>query len=359
MPCNLVRAVQLGGSYAFAQRYVAVERTDALLAALPAGWVAAARAAALAVAAGQLPDPLPADALRAMLPRLGWQWQGRPLLLADLTVRQGTDLQLGPLWQRRCQLYHVPYAALAVGGAAGAAAAAALALPAAPAGAAAAAPAVPAGAAAAAAAVPAGAAGAVDELQQLLPRLWRVRWENEHKEPFWRLVYDALPTAQRLHLVQPCLCGSAATPGRQHHFWECPVARAVLFAISDAAGAGQQPALAPLSQPNIWLARAPAAIHSGVWDVVSLSAIAAMDKGRRRMYALSLGPPPATPLHITASRSAVAHFWVLLADFVALRCTPASWRDALPPGHPFICFDPASGLFVVNRPAADPPPPDE
>ena len=121
-------------------------------------------------------------------------------------------------------------------------------------------------------------AGAVDELQHLLARLWCVRWENEHKEPFWRLVYDAL------HREQPCLCGSAATPGRQHHFWDCPVARAVLLAISDAAAAGQQPAPAPLSQPNIWLARAPAAIHNGVWDVVSLSAIAAMEKGRRRMY---------------------------------------------------------------------------
>jgi hypothetical protein len=104
---------------------------------------------------------------------------------------------------------------------------------------------------------------------------------------------------------------------------------------------------------------APLPPCSGVWDVVSLSAVAAMDHGRRRMYALSLGPPPHTPLHITASRSAVARFWVLLADFVALRCTPASWHDALPPGHPFICVDPASGTFVVNRPAADPPPPDE
>jgi len=317
---TLVRFAQLGGSYAFAERHVAVERTGALLAALPAGWVAAARAAALALAAGQLAPPLPADALQAMLPQLGWRWLGQPLQLADCTVRQGTDLQLGPMWQRRRQQYLEPYAALAVDG----------------------------------------AVGPADELLGLLRRLWRVRWENQHKEPFWRLVYNALPTAARLHLDQPCRCGAAAAADRHHHFWECPIAQAVVAAISTASAAtGQLPPAAPLSKPSIWLARAPAAVHSGVWDVVSLSAIAAMDHGRRRMYALSLGPPPPTPLHITASRSAVARFWVLLTDFVAQRCSPASWRDTLPPGHPFICFDPASGTFVVNRPAADPPPPDE
>ena len=255
-----------------------------------------------------------------MLPQLGWQWLGQPLQLAGCTVRQGTDLQLGPMWQRRRQQYLEPYAALAVDG----------------------------------------AVGPADELLGLLRRLWRVRWENQHKEPFWRLVYNALPTAARLHLDQPCQCGAAGAADRHHHFWECPIAQAVVAAISAAAAAaGQLPPAAPLSKPSIWLARAPAAVHSGVWDVVSLSAVAAMDHGRRRMYALSLGPPPPTPLHVTASRSAVARFWVLLADFVALRCTPASWRDALPPAHPFICFDPASGTFVVNRPAADPPPPDE
>jgi hypothetical protein len=50
---TLVRFAQLSGSYAFAERHVAVERTGALLAALPAGWVVAARAAALALAARQ------------------------------------------------------------------------------------------------------------------------------------------------------------------------------------------------------------------------------------------------------------------------------------------------------------------
>jgi hypothetical protein len=177
-----------------------------------------------------------------------------------------------------------------------------------------------------------------------------VRWENRNKEPFWRLVYDAFPTAARLHLEQPCCCGAAATADRHHHFWACPVAQAVVTAISSAAAA-QQPLAAPLSKDSIWLARSPAAVHSGVWDVVCLAAIAAMDHGRRRMYALSLGPPPATPLHVSSSRSAVAYFWERLTDFVALRRVPASWRASVPLGHPFIHFDPASALFFVHRPA--------
>ena len=105
---TLVRFAQLGGSYAFAERHVAVESTGALLAALLAGWVAAARAAALALAAGQLAPPLPADALQSMLPQLGWRWLGKPLQLADYSVRQGTCLQQGPMWQRRCQQYLEP-----------------------------------------------------------------------------------------------------------------------------------------------------------------------------------------------------------------------------------------------------------
>ena len=220
---TLVRFDQVGGSYAFAERHVAVERPGALLAALPAGWVASARAAALALAAGQLSPPLPADALRAMLPQLGWQWLGQPLQLADCTVRQGTDLQLGPMWQRRRQQYLKPYAALAVGG----------------------------------------AVGPADELLGLLRRLWRVRWENQHKEPFWRLVYNAggEATAARLHLDQPCQCGAAAAADRHHHFWECPVAQSVVAAVSAAAAAAGLPPAAPLSKPSIWLARAPAAVQ--------------------------------------------------------------------------------------------------
>ena len=79
----------------------------------------------------------------AMLPWLG-SGRGSSCILqgaAGCRVRQGTDLQLGPMLQRRRQQNLEPYAALAVGG----------------------------------------AVGAADELLAQLRRLCRVRWENQHK----------------------------------------------------------------------------------------------------------------------------------------------------------------------------------
>ena len=136
-----------------------------------------------------------------------------------------------------------------------------------------------------------------------------------------------------------------------HHFWGCHIAQAVVSAVS-AAAAAAQPLLEPLPRAAIWLARPPPAVHGGVWDVVCLAAVAAMDHGRKRMFALSSGPPPTTPLHISCAHSSVARFWDLLSDFVALRCAPDSWSEHLAPTHPFIAFDPAASSFRVHRPAA-------
>ena len=117
-----------------------------------------------------------------------------------------------------------------------------------------------------------------------------------------------------------------------------------------AAALPQQPA-AQLTKASFWLARPPPAVYGGVWDVVCLAAVAAMGHGRRRMYAMSMGPPPPVPLHVSSARSAVARFWELLADFVALRCVPASWQARLPLAHPFIHFDAQAAAFRVHRPA--------
>lgn len=38
-----------------------------------------------------------------------------------------------------------------------------------------------------------------------------------------------------------------------------------------------------------------------------------------------------------ASRSAVAHFWKLLAGVVAVQAMPLTWLPRLTPMHPFIC----------------------
>lgn len=306
----LVWTTHLQRYEAFANRYHTMGRVGQLLDVLPAAWVQAARAAAAALAVGRIQPPQPAEALQVMLPRLGWQRSGSPLRLSALTVRDCTDLLTAPLAPRRDERYFAPYVALALDA----------------------------------------VAGPVDELRALLKRLWRIRWENKRKEPFWRLVYDAFPTAARMHLQDPCRCGAVATADRHHHFWACPVAQSVVAAITAAVSAAR-PLAAPLPKAAIWLARPPAGVYCGVWEVVCLAAVAAMDHGRRKMYALSTGPPPATPVHDVCARSAAARFWDLLSDFVSLGCAPSSWRGRAPPGHPFIHFHADSNAFVVHRPA--------
>ena len=78
---------------------MAQERVQLLLAALASPWVAAARSAAPAVAAGRV-MPLPPDDVLStvLLPRLGWAGHGgaAPTLLASLTVRAATALLLRP-----------------------------------------------------------------------------------------------------------------------------------------------------------------------------------------------------------------------------------------------------------------------
>lgn len=114
-------------------------------------------------------------------------------------------------------------------------------------------------------------------------RLWRLKWENEHKEVFWRLALDGVPIygMARYTGAQPaltCWCGAGAV-GRDHCFWECPVAQCVRRTVGWAMPAGSLP-----TRANCWLCQPPALLqHQGMWDVVALSALRAMNVGRRRL----------------------------------------------------------------------------
>lgn len=318
-----VWATRLHGYPPFADRYHALERLEALLAALPPTWVAAAQQAAAAVAAGQLAAPMRAQALGEMLSRLGWELPGaaQPLTLPTFTVRGGTRLLTAPTEAHRDTERLEPFAQI-VG-------------------------------------------GTLVELRALLDQYWRLPWDNCNKEPFWRLMHNAFPTAARMHLAdQTCCCGGAHAD-RQHHFWDCPVAAAVRASVS-AALAELDPAAPPVSQPQLWLGRVPGGVHMGVWRVVCLAAIAAMDSGRRRMVALTrsadgpIEPPPHRPtITATSGRFAVRRFWSSLADFVGLGRAPASWRERCPPGHPFLSYDPHTNAWSVDRPAFGPATPDQ
>jgi hypothetical protein len=209
--------------------------------------------------------------------------------------------------------------------------------------------------------------------------LWRIPWDNVHKEPLWRLSVNGVRDAGGHDLCpsHPCPCGFAGPPGsptpreasfswRLHHFWHCPVAAAVVAEINRALLGGD------VTCANVWLLSPPPGIsHSGVWGVVAAAAIAAMHSGRRNLIRLHLareelvgvgqtlitsyfpvvaGAPPPTALQ-RASRRAVAWFWCLLQDFASLHTSvPMGWGAGPPATHPFLAVDATSRRIVVRLP---------
>jgi hypothetical protein len=120
-------------------------------------------------------------------------------------------------------------------------------------------------------------------------------------------------------------------------------------------------------------------MHGGVWAVVCLAALTAMDSGRRTLVALHLdreeaqrraelgrqqggggrqlslreawglaqpAPAPPPPLAPVAAAKAKARFWSLLADFAELG---QSWDGLSEEGHPFLVRD-GDGVAVVVPP---------
>ncbi len=272
---------------------------------------------------------------------------------------------------------------------------------------------------------------------RLLPELWKLKWGNQHKEAWWRLACNGVSGAggHDICLAGPCPCGwelpaacmanppTRAAVGaplmRQHTFWGCSVARAVVGALAEAL----PPAVRPrLLCTHIWLCVPPdpAVVNEHVWRVVCLAALSAMEYGRRMLWALHLSaarqppaaaapagaaagiqltlfeawgidPPPAiaaaaaaaneeagaaaaaaaaSPLQ-RAARAAVADFWARLQDFVTLHaaCEPKRWAGAAlsaapslsaASGHPFMQIHPAGPAgqhrrLVLLVPGQQPP----
>jgi hypothetical protein len=203
----------------------------------------------------------------------------------------------------------------------------------------------------------------VEQVERCLGRAWRVPWDNQRKEVWWRLVLDGLPTAARMGHRQdmPCACGEAV-PGWQHHFWHCPVAKAVVNLLQGQLGQG-----APALQPqHLWLAWVPApGLHAGVWRVVALAALNALSKAQALLSRWQLQGRQAgrvVPAHVltplgrvqVASRVATATVWDLLQDFVALRAFPPTWVVEVPSAHPFVASLVGGGgervLYVRRQP---------
>lgn len=191
------------------------------------------------------------------------------------------------------------------------------------------------------------------EVPIALRRAWRAPCDNRHKEILWFLLYDAIPTAKLLAArstseTWPCVCGHPC-PGREHHFWECPVAVAVTTELQRHLPA----VVGQLHISHIWLGQPPPSVHPGSWAVIALAALNAMERARRRATKnrIELRDGEVAPISVSAvSRFAVARLWGFLADLCALNIMPAEWR---PLQHFLFQWVPDTSQWAHSRKPSD------
>jgi hypothetical protein len=189
-------------------------------------------------------------------------------------------------------------------------------------------------------------------VRQTLDRLWALKFENTNKEPYWRLVIDGFPgfSMHRSQLGGPgvavCPCGTRMSTGdRAHHFWDCGVARALWFTISDNADELN------FDKHHLWLVEPPRGIVQPVWDVVCMAAIAALESGRRCLYAARCDEGISSNVLNRIKVQTVADFWARLHSFAALGTKPRNW-GAVPSNHPWLRRN-NDGNIVVQRVLAE------
>ena len=182
----------------------------------------------------------------------------------------------------------------------------------------------------------------------VLRSLWRLKCGNHIKEPYWRLVLDALPTARRRGATtEQCCCGAIAAD-REHHYWGCQLARRVVAALDAevAAFASHYGRVhTPLTAADVWLCRAPVGVLPWLWQLVCMAAIAAMDFGRRGAARLRLAVPSTSDgdAVVIMGRSVVARLWELLAEAASGHKLPTQQG-----GHrqPFLRFHGEGGFWL-------------
>jgi len=182
-----------------------------------------------------------------------------------------------------------------------------------------------------------------------LSALWRLPLSNDLKQAFWLCFLDGLPTAARRHQPRErCNCGSGPyCPGRRHHFGECPVAQAVIAAVTQCIP--PRPAGNVLAE--LRAVTPPPGVLPGVWAIVTLAAHAAMEAGRRRLFYLvhKRRARRGAVLAAEVSAFAVHHLRATLSEACRAKL-PSAWRQAAPVGHPFMGWDTAAGCWLLSMP---------
>lgn len=297
----------MGSSMVFRDWQVAQEQLAALVAAIPPAW----RYAARQQQRGGVQNT--AQVVDMLVARLGWRLPTDKVCpVADVTVAGFTKMQLRPQLDALANK-HASFLQLV------------------------------------AQSMPQQPAPGEAELVAMLSGVWRLPWDNNRKELLWRLVLDGLPTAARMHKHDDCCACGAQCPGRQHHFWSCPVAVAVRLEMQR-----QLPPGCILQQQHLWMGRVPhPGMHRGVWLVAMLAALLGMEKGRKLLCRWKLeqhqGQHVQSPAQQVqaASQVAVATLWDMLADFVGLKLCPPKWLLEVGVGHPFLAVHAPAGADWV------------
>jgi hypothetical protein len=97
-----------------------------------------------------------------------------------------------------------------------------------------------------------------------------------------------------------------------------------------------------VTRKQLWLVRAPTDVVQGVWDVVCLAALSAMEHGRRYLRSPRLGVTRSVE---RACCRATANFWAALHDFAELGLPPRGWSD-VSADHPLLAV--VGGAVVVR-----------
>ena len=116
--------------------------------------------------------------------------------------------------------------------------------------------------------------------------LWKLPMDNQWKEPFWHVSMGGFICSSG---SKPCACGMCETPDILHHFKHCPVAAAVYGQISDESIHAEK------VQFLVWTGTPPQRMPKTIWLFICVSAVYAIDRGRRYMYKLkyhAAGPVP-------------------------------------------------------------------
>lgn len=279
-----------------------------IAALVPLSWYNAAMQVHVNILTNAMTPPTLSQALAVIMPRLGWRLQAvghkdRVLFLKGLSVKDATALQLSESRVQRLRAHtcfiHEAYDRGEEVGV---------------------------------------AREEIAELLEVLSQCWSLKWDNDHKEIYWRVCVDGVADGHRWGGVasQPCGCGHPS-PRRGHYFWSCPVAKAVIQVVQQC-----WPGQAVVSRASLWLMQAGEGVPIDSWRVVCMAALNGMDTGRTKLLSLKLsgtgGDDPeygvssqrrgqqgtarvrsrADRLNV-AKCAAISDFWERIQNFVVLK----------------------------------------